>query len=224
MKITGLLFSLLLLNTSFAQNIIEEDQAVLTKTFNEFISAGHTVVDTATSDFNNDGLRDIAIVTTNKNDPDENRSLVILAKTNSGYKSYATNRAAVLCFTCGGAFGDPFAGITFKKNILTINHYGGSAWRWTSDFTFRFQNNHWELIGISQDSYINTEDCDGKGVGNAGRNLQEVNLSTRKLHIIETKGSGCKPKKDKWFLLKSTPKILLDDFDVDKDYFKEMKY
>jgi hypothetical protein len=220
-----LLFSLLLFNAGlFAQNVTEEVQAELTKTFSQFIPYGHTVKDTAMADFNNDGLRDVAIVSSDKNDSDVNRSLVIVAKTTTGYTLSAKTTDAILCAGCGGVFGDPYAGISFNKNVITINHYGGSAWRWTSNFIFRFQNNQWELIGISQDYYWNVDDCDGKGVGNAGRNLKEVNFSTRKLHIIETKDTGCKPQKDKWVTLQSAPKILLDHFDVGKDYFKEMGY
>jgi len=148
-----------------AQNITEEQQLALTDSFNRFIPRGHTVEDTAMADFNNDGLRDIVVVSGNKNDPDQNRCLVILAAAKNGYTLSAKSAAAVLCAGCGGAFGDPYAGVACRKNILVIHHYGGSAWRWTSDFTFRFQNNQWELIGISQDSYINTEDCNRKGVG-----------------------------------------------------------
>ncbi len=223
MKITGLLFSLLLLNAGlFAQNITEEDQAALTKIFSQFITTGYTVADTAMADFNNDGLTDVVIVADNKNDPDQNRSLVILAKTVSGFVIAAKSNAAVLCSMCGGVFGDPYAGISFNKNVITIYHYGGSAWRWTSNFTFRFQNNQWELIGISQDSYFNAEDCNGKGVGASGRNLKEVNFSTKKLHIIETSGTSCKPKRDLWFRFQSYQKITLDTFDVDKDYLKDI--
>jgi hypothetical protein len=225
MKISGLLFSLLILTSGLAaQNITEETQAVLTKAFSQFIKKGYTVLDTAMADFNNDGLADVAIVSDDKNDPDKSRSLVILANTTAGYVLSVKTNAAILCKGCGGVFGDPYAGIRFKKNIITINHYGGSAWRWTSDFTFRFQNNQWELIGISQDSYFNAEDCNGKGVGASGRNLKEVNFSTKKLHIIETAGNSCKPKKDKWIKLPYSPAILLSEFDIDKDYFKEMGY
>jgi hypothetical protein len=226
MKITSFLLSLLLCSSAalFAQNITEEQQSALTVSFSRFIPNGHIVLDAAMADFNNDGLRDIIIVSNDKNDPDQNRSLVILAATKDGYSVSAKSAAAVLCAGCGGVFGDPYAGLECKKNIVTIHHYGGSAWRWTSDFTFRFQNNQWELIGISQDSYINTEDCHGKGVGYAGKNMKEVNFSTKKLHIIKTTGTNCKPTKDQWIKLTSVPKILLTNFDVDKDYFKEMGY
>jgi hypothetical protein len=225
MKITGLLSALLLCNAvSFAQNITHEAQAGLAKTFSRFMGSAQIVWDTAMTDFNNDGLKDIAVVAAEKDDQDKNRSLIILTNTASDYVLSVKADNAVLCASCGGIFGDPYAGISFKKNVLTINHYGGSAWRWTSDFTFRFQNNQWELIGISQDSYFNAEDCGGKGVGEAGRNLKEINFSTKKVHIIETAGTNCKPKKDRWTKLSSAPKILLKNFDVDKDYFKEIGF
>ena len=147
---------------------------------------------------------------------------MILQKTATGYIIAAKCSNAVLCAECGGIFGDPYAGISFTRNVLNITHYGGSAWRWSSNFTFRFQHKQWELIGISGDSYWNLGDCDGNGVGNAGRNMKEVNFSTKKMHIIETADTNCTPKTDKWVKIKSYRKITLDNFDVQEDYFKEI--
>lgn len=53
-------------SNSFAQITDEAVQLVLTKKFRQFIIKGHTILDTATADFNNDGLRDIALVTSKK--------------------------------------------------------------------------------------------------------------------------------------------------------------
>ncbi|MFT3679758.1 MAG: hypothetical protein QM791_05775 [Ferruginibacter sp.] len=80
------------------------------------------------------------------------------------------------------------------------------------------------MIGISQNYYWNVDDCDGKGVGYAGQNLHEINFSTGRMHIIETKETNCTPKVDKWVKAKSCPKITLANFDVGKDYFKQIKY
>jgi hypothetical protein len=200
-----------------------EDDAVkqtLTKQFSRFIAKGYTVFDTATSDFNTDGLTDMLLVTTNKSEMNDSRKLMILQKNSAGYLISAICDNAILCKECGGIFGDPYAGISFKKNVLNINHYGGSAWRWSSNFTFRFQNKRWELIGIYQDYYWNMDDCNGKGVGYAGQNLKEVNFSTKRMHIIETKDTDCTPKTDKWVPIKAFKKINLDNFNVQDDYLK----
>ena len=212
-------------SNGIAQNI--SDDAVkeqLTKQFKPFLSSKETVLDTAAADFNKDGLNDLALVVEDTSNEEQNRSLIILSNTQKGFTVAAKSKAAVLCKTCGGVFGDPYAGISLNKTVLNIYHYGGSNWRWTNNFTFRFQNNQWELIGISNDSYFNADDCNGEGVGTAGQNLKEVNFSTRKVHIIKTKEASCKPFLDKWYVLQSFSKVLLSDFDIDKDYFETLKY
>lgn len=34
--------------------------------------------------------------------------------------------------------GDPFTGLTIKKGYFTVEHYGGSAQRWTRYVTFKY--------------------------------------------------------------------------------------
>lgn len=208
-----------------AQNITDDAvKEKLTKQFKPFLSPKEIVMDTAIADFNKDGLNDLVIVSENIVDEEQNRSLIILSNSASGFVVSAKSKAAILCKTCGGVFGDPYAGISVNKNVLNIYHYGGSNWKWTNNFTFRFQNNQWELIGISNDSFFSGDDCNGDGVGTAGQNLKEVNFSTKKVHIIKTKETNCKPFLNKWYTLKSFDKILLNDFDVEKDYFETLKY
>lgn len=209
----------------FTQNVSDDlVKEQLTNKFKPFLSSKETVLDTAIADFNKDGLNDLAMVTEDSSNDEQNRSLIIFSNTANGFTIAAKSKAAVLCKTCGGVFGDPYAGISFNKNILNIYHYGGSNWKWTNNFTFRFQNNQWELIGISNDSFFSGEDCNGLGAGNAGQNLKEVNFSTKKVHIIKTKDTNCKPYLNKWYLLQSFNKTLLNDFDIDKDYFETLKY
>lgn len=209
----------------FAQNISDDaEKEQLTKQFKPFLSPKENVLDTAITDFNNDGLNDLVIVSENIADEEQNRSLIILSNSANGFVVSSKSKAAVLCKTCGGVFGDPYAGISVNKNVLNIYHYGGSNWKWTNNFTFRFQNNQWELIGISNDSFFSGDDCNGDGVGTAGQNLKEVNFGTRKVHIIKTKETNCKPFLNKWYTLQSFDKILLNDFDVEKDYFETLKY
>lgn len=210
---------------SFGQNIADDAvKEKLSQQFKEFLGANERVFDTAAADFNNDGLADLVLVAENTSGEDINRSLLVLSNSSNGFAISARSASAILCKTCGGVFGDPYAGISIYKNVLNIYHYGGSNWRWTNNFTFRFQNNQWEMIGISTDSYFNADDCNGEGVGTAGQNLKEVNFSTKKVHIIKTKETNCKPTLDKWYTLKSFSKILLKNFDVDKDYFEMLKY
>jgi hypothetical protein len=37
-------------------------------------------------------------------------------------------------------FGEPFEGITIKNGYFSIEHYGGSNWRWTRIITFKYDS------------------------------------------------------------------------------------
>lgn len=213
---------ILLSSNLFAQLTDEKAQQILTATFKKYIPTNHTVIDSASSDYNSDGLMDIVIVSADKNNPSNNRSISILQKLKKGYQIAAQCMDAVLCADCGGIFGDPYSGISFKKNVLIIYHYGGSAWRWTANFTFRFQKNDWQLIGISNDSYWNLGECDG-GAGIAGRNFAEVNFSTQKIHLIKTKDTNCTPETDVWKKIKAYKKVSLQKFNIQENYLKQIE-
>jgi hypothetical protein len=132
---------------SFAQVTDDAVERRLTQEFQSFIPAGYIVFDTATAGFDTDGQKDIAIAAMQKDMPDSSRYPVVLKNNNNTYIASSKCNAAILCRGCAGVFGDPHAGISLSKNVLAINHYGGSAWRWTNNISFRFQNNQWRLIG-----------------------------------------------------------------------------
>lgn len=108
----------------------------------QHIPEGFSLLDTATADFTQDGISDMLLIARNKLDedhPDTARALLILeGLPGGGYKLFSRNDSVVLCKSCGGIFGDPYAGITVKKQYFSIEHYGGSNWRWTRVITFRY--------------------------------------------------------------------------------------
>ena len=106
------------------------------------IPAGFSILDSASGDINKDGKKDLLIIL--KNDLEENsgdtaRPLLILLGAEKGlYDLAGRNDSVVLCKSCGGVFGDPYAGMTVKNNFFSIEHYGGSNWRWSRIITFRY--------------------------------------------------------------------------------------
>ncbi|MEF9477408.1 hypothetical protein OWR28_06425 [Chryseobacterium sp. 1B4] len=52
----------------------------------------------------------------------------------------------------GGMMGDPYGETKIEKGILIISQNGGSSWKWDVTDKYRFQNGHFELIGISSTS------------------------------------------------------------------------
>ena len=146
----------------------------LSQDFRSFIPNDYDTLDDGVvrGDLNKDGIEDIVIVVGSKWEQDENwsekasdsnvapRLLIILFGTDSGYVQIAKNDKAILCKDCGGIFGDPFAGIEINKNVLSINHYGGSNWRWGYTHKFRFQDKEFFLIGQTKYSFLAVENCE----------------------------------------------------------------
>jgi hypothetical protein len=130
----------------------------------EFIPDGYTALDTTSGDLNLDRYSDMIMVL-KKNGEDtssdviehpEKRALLILSgQADNSYKLAARNDNAVYCIDCGGMMGDPFMDIVIKKEYFSIEHYGGSGWRWTRTITFKYSpaDNYWYLHKDGGDSF-----------------------------------------------------------------------
>jgi hypothetical protein len=116
------------------------------------------------ADLNGDGLKDYILVLERENPslkdehdfPKNQRPLLILVRgTDNKLTAAKRNELIVMCSECGGMMGDPFAGITIARNTFTVNHYGGSAWRWTTDYKFNYSriDKTWQLVRIEETSF-----------------------------------------------------------------------
>lgn len=139
------------------------------------------------------------------------RRVLMLKNVSGELIKVARNDDLILCKMCGGIFGDPYNGIELKNNILKISNYGGSAWRWNANYTFRFQHNEWQLIGATYDSYFNAKDCGGDGTS-AGRQLEDINFSTGKMRILHTYETECTPYQDDLIIFGKKSPISLSNF------------
>jgi len=126
-----------------------------------FIPGDFTILDSASGDLNKDGNRDLVLILRNnyeKENNDTTRPLLILEGNNKGkYSLHSRNDNVVLCKSCGGVFGDPYSGISIKNEFFSIEHYGGSRYRWRRIITFKFNKIKKEFIlhrdvGLSYDS------------------------------------------------------------------------
>jgi hypothetical protein len=122
----------------------------------EFIPDNYSVLDTASGDLNLDAFPDMILIlhkngedsTSNVIDHPEKRPLLILlGQPEQSYKLAARSDNAVYCIDCGGVMGDPYQNIVIKNGYFSIEHYGGSNWRWTRTITFKYSNadNYWFL-------------------------------------------------------------------------------
>ena len=145
-------------------NLVTAQPKTLPQEATRFVLPGYEMLDYVTGDINNDSRPDALLVLKQKGedtmDADLNRPLLILSRDKNGkLKKAVQNDSAILCYHCGGIFGDPYEGIEIVKNGFEIHFYGGSSWRWANQYTFSFypQKNTWLLTRQFDLSYHNTE-------------------------------------------------------------------
>ena len=52
----------------------------------------------------------------------------------------------------GGVFGDPYCPLTAEGTSFTTHAYGGSAWRWSDEYTYTYREGVWWLSS-SEETY-----------------------------------------------------------------------
>lgn len=147
------LLSLIILFSTILFSADELPKSVL-----NIIPKGYTVLNFTKGDLNRDKYDDaILILKHDGEDKDElKRPLYILIGNKNGeFKKIAENNNSVLGYFDGGVFGDPFDGVTIKKGYFSIEHYGGSNWRWSKIVTFKYDKNKkdWFLYKDGGDTY-----------------------------------------------------------------------
>lgn len=81
--------------------------------------------------------------------------LLILAQPDGSFGVAGHNDRVVYCTRCGGVMGDPLEEIVVDSGKVTIQQYGGSAWRWsrTTRFVHSKERSGWFLALDSTESY-----------------------------------------------------------------------
>jgi hypothetical protein len=141
----------------FALSSFAAEEVELPAELQPFVPNDHFALDYETGDLNGDGREDCILIVqagkpSEEHDPIEKpRPLIILVRSADGSLSQTKrNDKVVYCETCGGVMGDPYQGIKIEKNRFTVQHYGGSAWRWSSEYTFGYsrKDDTWQLVSV----------------------------------------------------------------------------
>jgi hypothetical protein len=122
----------------------------------EIASSGYKdIASKVEGDLNKDNLTDIAIVTRNTSrDSEKYRLQVFFLKPDGKYQPIITTDKAIAPKSSGFDDGERFTGLTIKKGILIINN---DLLRGHFEHKFRFQNETFELIGYSINSFDNPD-------------------------------------------------------------------
>ena len=128
-----------------------------------FVEVGTLPIAIEHADLNGDGRTDFLLVLEKQkvaeSDPDleeRQRPLLILVREPGGALTLRKrNDRVVYCSSCGGAMGDPFVGVKTAGTAFTVQHYGGSAWRWSAETTFRYsrRDDTWQLTRVELRSF-----------------------------------------------------------------------
>ena len=127
-----------------------------------------SILDSVSGDLNRDEYKDLLIayklineaeVSDVIDNPAKRPLLVYLGQEDGSYVKAARCDYAVMCVDCGGVWGDPYEGLAIKNGYFTVEHYGGSNWRWTRYITFKYSESDlkWYLHKDGGDSYHSSD-------------------------------------------------------------------
>ena len=133
-----------------------------------FIPKGYEALNVTKGDLNRDAYTDAVMVLYKLgeeessdviNHPEKRPLLVFLGQADKSYKLAARSNNAVYCVDCGGQMGDPFTNISIKNGYFSVEHFGGSGWRWTRIITFKYApaEKKWYLFKDGGDSFHATD-------------------------------------------------------------------
>jgi len=140
-------------NSKDEPEVKAEDYA---KQLEQFIPKGYSILDTSRGDLNLDEFADMILILKKDNeqetsamadDPEKRPLFILIGQSDGILKKAAKNENSVYCVNCGGVYGDPYEGIVIKNGYFSIEHYGGSNWKWTRTVTYHYskKDQQWYL-------------------------------------------------------------------------------
>lgn len=113
----------------------------------------NSIAETTFGDLDKDGIPELVVVVNTDKLDDKyigvTRELHILKKINGVYQLWRKFDTALLPSNADCFDRDPLKEVTVKNGVLVINHWGGARWKWNRIERYRFQDNHFELIGYT---------------------------------------------------------------------------
>ena len=148
-----------------------ESPADLPKELHAFVEEGSKAIWLSEADLDRDGDTDYILVLerppASADDdmaPGQRPLLVLLREADGKLREARRNERMVMCPRCGGVMGDPFVGIDSAPGTFTVQHYGGSSWRWSADYRFNYSRRDatWQLVLVEESNFHASDPTTGK--------------------------------------------------------------
>lgn len=118
-----------------------------------FVPEGWELMDSVELDFNEDGVTDyVGVLEAALVDAEDawhpGKPRILFAAAGVGTEGYRLDFQDINLIRTrseGGVFGDPYMPLTAEGTSFTTHAYGGSAWRWSEDYTYTWQEGVWRL-------------------------------------------------------------------------------
>ncbi len=123
-----------------------------------FAEPQYSILDSSIMDIDKDKHYELMVLYT-VTDPEMEgfgspRELVFYKNDQKGtLQPWIRSKTAVLDANAGGIMGDPFMGMSFENDTLTINHFGGSQLKWSYTDKYRFQDGKLVLTEYTSKSF-----------------------------------------------------------------------
>lgn len=152
-------------------NVCESQKITSTKIWTTKITTlipdNYEIMDLEFGHLNNDTLTDAILIVKSKFEDFEDSIqkdlyrplLIVIQQKDASFKTVKRNDHIVLCKNCGGAFSEPYEGLTVENKTFQIRFEGGSRWRWNRQIEFGYDPSisNWILISDSGGAYDGLE-------------------------------------------------------------------
>lgn len=128
----------------------------------DFVPDGWEIWDSVELDFNEDGVPDyVGVLQAVMTDEDGHQVyrleyprilFAVASEEKEGYMLDFQDVNVIRARDEGGVYGDPYLPLTAEGTSFTTHTYGGSAWRWSEDYTYTYREGTWWLTS-SEETY-----------------------------------------------------------------------
>lgn len=210
---------LIFLSTLFTMNYT---YPILPKTghnIDSFIPKGYQFIYQKEGNLNDDKVKDVAVIIESKTEianlketdhAQKPRILfILLGKPSGGYDLSVQSNESIMLSDDGGVFGDPLQELYIMGKTVCVDYYGGSNFKWTYTYKWRYQNNDWFLIGATHSTMDPFENKLGTNDFNLSTGVAEHSVMP---YLEEDEGKPTFKPKTKRFNPGKKPLYKLKDF------------